>query len=38
MAMSVEASRDMPGLGVLNMCVCASINPGSTVSWLKSIT
>ena len=38
MAMSVEVSLDMPGLGVLNMWVCASIRPGRTVAWLRSIT
>ena len=36
--MSVDVSLDMPGLGVLNMCVCASISPGRTVAWLRSIT
>ena len=38
MAISVEVSRDMPGLGGLNMWVWASIMPGSTVAWLRSIT
>jgi hypothetical protein len=37
-AIKVEASRDMPAFGVLNMWVCTSIRPGRTVAWLRSIT
>ena len=37
-AISVDISRDMPGFGVLNMCVCASISPGSTVCRDRSMT
>ena len=38
MAMSVDVSRDMPGFGGLNIWVWASIKPGTTVAWLRSIT
>ena len=37
-AMSIEASVVLFAVRVLNMCVCASINPGRTVARLKSMT
>ncbi len=37
-AMSSEPSVVPFGGRLLNMCVCASMRPGSTVAWLKSIT
>ena len=37
-AINADISRDMPGLGVLNMCVCASMRPGSTVAVCRSMT
>ena len=37
-AMIVERSRDIFGVGLLNMCVWASIRPGSTVAVLRSMT
>jgi hypothetical protein len=36
-AISIELSVLDAGPRVLNMCVCASIKPGRTVAWLKSI-
>jgi hypothetical protein len=38
MAMRVDVSRDIPGFGGLKICVCASLSPGRTVAWLRSIT
>src|ERR1043165_8190857 len=37
-AMSVDCSRVMPGFGVLNMWVCASVSPGRTVKDDRSMT
>ena len=37
-AISVIRSGDQPWTGSLNMCVCASISPGTTVARLKSMT
>ena len=36
--MSIDSSVVPFGLRALNMCVCASINPGNTVDWVRSIT